>query len=146
VNNLRLPGNDQWVQNGSQTYTENAPGTKQLDRSTLTLTNLNLPVMLRFKLRTKEGKSSLSAGVGGFGGYRLGSSITTKYRLAGDDNKYEDNTSGQLNLNNWQYGLQGEVGFHALRFFAKYNLNELFREGQGPKTHLLSFGIRLIGF
>lgn len=146
VNNLQLKGNNQWVQNGSQTYAEQAPDNKQLNRSTLTLTNLNLPVMLRFKLRTKEGKSSLSAGVGGFGGYRLGSSITTKYQLAGSDYTYTDETSGQLNLNNWQYGLQGEVGFHALRFFARYNLNELFREGQGPKTHLLSFGVRLFGF
>lgn len=145
-NNLRLQGSNQWVQSGSLTYAEQAPGTQQLDRSTLYVGTLNLPVMLRFKLRNKERKSTLSAGIGGFGGYRLGSSITTEYRLANSDNKYSDTVSGQLNLNNWQYGLQGEVGFHALRLFAKYNLNELFRTDQGPKTHLLSFGIRLTGF
>ena len=146
-NHFQVRGNDQWVQNGSVTATETAPSAKQIDHSKLNLTTLNVPVMLRFKLRSQDGhRNTVSAGVGGFGGYRLSSNIETKYRLATDDNKYEDITSGQLNLNNWQYGLQGEVGFHGLRLFAKYNLNEMFREGQGPQTHALSFGIRVVGF
>jgi len=145
-NNFKLQGDNQWMQSGGQTYTAPAIGNQQLDRSTLYMSAVNLPVMLRFKLLNKSGKRTLSAGIGGFGGYRLASDITTKYKLAGDDYTHKDETSGQLNLNNWQYGLQGEVGFHGLRVFAKYNLNELFREGQGPKTHALSFGIRLFGF
>ena len=145
-NNFRLQGNNQWIQRGSQTFTTQMPSTQQIDYSVLSVQTLNLPVMLRLRLLNKAGKRTLSAGIGGFGGYRLGSSINTQYQLASDNNKYEDKTSGQLNLNNWQYGLQGEIGFHALRVFAKYNLNELFREGQGPKTHLLSFGLRVIGF
>jgi hypothetical protein len=146
-NRFQLQGNDQWVQSGSLTYAEAAPSAKQIDHSKLNLNTLNLPVMLRFKLRSKDGhQNTISAGVGGFGGYRLGSSIETKYKMASSDYKFEDTTSGQLNLNNWQYGVQGEVGFHALRLFAKYNLNEMFREGQGPQTHLLTFGIRVVGF
>ncbi|RZK28396.1 MAG: PorT family protein, partial [Hymenobacter sp.] len=104
-NHFQVRGNNQWVQNGSVTATETAPSAMQIDHSKLNLTTLNLPVMLRFKLKNKNGhQHTLSAGVGGFGGYRLSSSLETKYELAGDDNKYENITSGQLNLNNWQYG------------------------------------------
>lgn len=145
-NNFRLQSSNQWVQSGSQTYTMPTPTGQQVEKSRLYVSTLNLPVMLRFKLLNKAGKRTLSAGAGAFGGYRLGSNINTEYKLAGDDNKYENTTSGQLNLNNWQYGLQGDIGFSALRIFAKYNLNELFREGQGPKTHMFSFGLRLSGF
>lgn len=143
---FRLQGNDQWVQNGSVTLAERAPDTKQVEQSTLRLNSLNLPVMLRLKLRNKEGKRTLSAGIGGFGGYRVGSNINTEYKVVGNGNRHEDTLSGALNLHDWQYGLQGELGFHALRLFAKYGLNEVFREGRGPQTHALSFGLRVIGF
>ena len=145
-NRFQLRGNNQWVQNGSLTSTELAPENKQIQESKLSVTTLNLPIMLRLKLRNKDNKRTLSAGIGAFGGYRIASSTEVQYKLAGSDYKYEDNVSGPLNLNDWQYGLQGELGFHALRFFAKYNLNELFREDQGPKTHTLSFGLRVLGF
>lgn len=145
-NRFLLRGNNQWVQNGSLTTAELAPETKQIDQSKLSVTTLNLPIMLRLKLRNKGDKRTLSAGIGAFGGYRIYSSTEVQYKLPGSDYKYEDNVSGPLNLNDWQYGLQGELGFHALRFFAKYNLNELFREGQGPQTHALSFGLRIVGF
>jgi Outer membrane protein beta-barrel domain len=145
MNNFRLQGNNQWSQ-GSATTFERAPDTKQIDKSTLYMGTLNLPVMLRLKLRNKEDRRTLSAGIGGFGGYRVGSNIETEYKLAGSDYKHNDKVSGPLNLNDWQYGVQGEIGFHALRLFAKYNMNELFRDGKGPNTHVLSFGLNLIGF
>ena len=146
TNRFQLRGNDQWVQNGSVTIAERAPDAKQINESTLTTNTLNLPVMLRLKLRNKEDRRTLSVGIGGFGGYRVGSNIETEYKLAGSDNKHEDKLSGGLHLNDWQYGLQGELGFHALRFFAKYNLNEVFQENKGPQTHALSFGLRVVGF
>ena len=146
TNRFQLRGNNQWVQNSSLTTTELAPETKQIEQSKLSVTTLNLPIMLRLKLRNKGDKSTLSAGIGAFGGYRIYSSTEVQYKLTGSDYNYKDNISGPLNLTDWQYGLQGELGFHALRFFAKYNLNELFREGQGPKTHALSFGLRVLGF
>jgi len=145
-NNFRLRGNDQWVQRDGMTFSERAVDTKQVDESTLHIATLNLPVMLRLKMRNKDDRRTLSAGIGGFGGYRIGSNLKTEYKLAGNDYNFEDKVSGPLNLNDWQYGLQGELGFHALRLFAKYNLNEMFRENHGPQTHMLSFGLTLSGF
>ncbi|MDO7851794.1 outer membrane beta-barrel protein [Hymenobacter convexus] len=146
TNRFELRGNDQWLQTGSATLVDRAPDAKQIDKSKLTINSINLPVMLRLKLRNKDDRRTLSAGIGGFGGYRVGGNITTEYKIAGNDNKHEDKLRGDLNVNDWQYGLQGELGFHALRFFAKYNLNEVFQDNKGPQTHALSFGLRVIGF
>ncbi|MBD2721261.1 outer membrane beta-barrel protein [Hymenobacter armeniacus] len=145
-NYLQLNGNDQWMQSSTATFVERAPDAKQIDKAQLYIGTLNLPVMLRLQLRNKEDKRTLSAGIGGFGGYRLASNTKTEYKVAGSDYKHEDKISGPLNLNNWQYGVQGEIGFHALQLFAKYNMNELFQEGKGPQTHLLTFGLNIIGF
>ncbi len=146
TNRFQLRGNDQWLQDGARTFVDKAADVKQIHSSTLHVTTLNLPVLVRLKLRNKDDKRTLSAGIGAFGGYRLGSNVETEYRLTGNDYLHEDKTTGQLNLTNWQYGVQGELGFHALRFFAKYHLNELFQPGESPKTHTLSFGIRALGF
>ena len=145
-NYFQLRGNDQWVQRNGVTLAERAPETQQIDKASLYIGTLNLPVMLRLKLRNQQDKRTLSLGVGGFGGYRLASNAKVEYKLAGSDDKHEDRASGALNLNDWQYGVQGEIGFHALRLFAKYNMNELFRDGHGPKTHALSFGLNIVGF
>jgi hypothetical protein len=146
TNRFKLRGNDQWAQNTNATVAERAPDAKQVDESKLTINTINLPVMLRLKMRNKDDRRTLSAGIGGFGGYRVGGNITTEYKLAGSDNRHEDKLAGGLNLNDWQYGLQGELGFHGLRLFAKYNLNEVFEAGKGPQTHALSFGLRVLGF
>ncbi|MBJ6111222.1 outer membrane beta-barrel protein [Hymenobacter sp. BT523] len=146
TNRFLLRGNDQWVKTNTATFTERAPDAKQIDESRLTINTLSLPVMLRLKLRNKDDRRTLSAGIGGFAGYRVGGNITTEYKLAGSDNKHEDKLRGDLNLNEWQYGLQGEIGFHALRLFARYNLNEVFEDAKGPQTHALSFGLRVLGF
>ena len=84
-----------------------------------------------------------AVGAGGFVGYRLNSWTKLKYFENG--NTYKDKDYGNYGLNDWQYGLQGVIGYHGLTFFAKYNLNELFREGQGPQAQTLSFGVRLGG-
>ncbi|GAB3866342.1 hypothetical protein GCM10028824_06790 [Hymenobacter segetis] len=145
-NYMRLTGNEQWAQNNNLTFVETAPDTKQIQEATLYVGTLNLPVMLRMKLRNKYDKRTLSAGIGGFGGTRLTSNINTEYRLAGSDYNSKDRVTGTLNLNPWTYGVQGEIGFHALQLFAKYNMNELFKDGQGPKTHLLTVGLNVLGF
>ena len=47
-------------------------------------------------------------------------------------------------LNNFRYGLTAEVDFrNAPTFFVNYDLNPLFRAGQGPQVRGLSFGVRL---
>jgi len=145
-NEFQLRGNDVWVDRGGRTFTERAADGVQVDEARLLVTSLNLPLMLQLKLRNNRDKTTLTAGVGGFGGYRLSSSSKVEYTLANNDDDHEDKTSGGFNLNNWQYGLQAELGFHALSVFAKYHLNSLFQTDRGPQTQVLSFGLNIFGF
>jgi hypothetical protein len=90
-----------------------------------------------------HGHSHFHFGAGGFVGYRLASWTKLKYYEEGTT--YKDKDHGSYNLTDWQYGLQGVIGFKSLTFFAKYNLNDLFRSGQGPQAQTLSFGLRILG-
>jgi hypothetical protein len=148
-NNYMLEGNNKWVnQNGTTSVVLETSG-RQYQKTKLATSTLTVPVMFQLILREKDAQtgrrshSGLTIGAGGFVGYRLGS--WTKLKYFEDGNTYKDKNYGSYGLNDWQYGLQGVLGYHGLTFFAKYNLNELFREGQGPKAQTLSFGIRIGG-
>jgi hypothetical protein len=144
-NNYMLEGNNKWVsQNGITSVVAETNG-RQYQKTKLATSTFTVPLMLQFSFREKDGRTGRShqgftIGAGGFAGYRLGS--WTKLKYFEDGNTYKDKNSGSYGLNDWQYGLQGVIGYRSLTFFAKYNLNELFREGQGPKAQTLSFGIR----
>ncbi len=146
-NEFRLQSSQVWTTDAARTSAIAAPSGIRADRSWLNLVTLNLPVMLEYKNLRKDGDRGFSAGVGGFVGYRLYNSHTVRYQVNGSDNEFENNVSGPgLHLNDWQYGLQAELGYSALRFVAKYNLNELFKTGQGPQTQVLSVGLKVSGF
>ncbi|RZK32371.1 MAG: PorT family protein, partial [Hymenobacter sp.] len=147
-NNYMLEGNNKWVnQNGITSVVPETNG-RQYQKTKLATSTFTVPLMLQLKLRQKDAHNGRShngftIGAGGFVGYRLGS--WTKLKYFEDGNTYKDKNYGSYNLTDWQYGLQGVIGYRSLTFFAKYNLNELFRDGQGPKAQTLSFGIRFFG-
>ena len=147
-NNYMLEGNNKWVnQNGFTSVVPETNG-RQYQKTKLATSTLTVPLMLLFNFGEKDkyngrSRGGFKVGVGGFGGYRLGSWTKLKYFEEG--NTYKDKNHGSFNLNDWQYGLQGVIGYRLLTFFGKYNLNDLFREGQGPKAQTLSFGIRIGG-
>lgn len=144
-NNYMLEGNNKWVSQNGITSVVAEPSGRQYQKTKLATSTFTVPLMLQFSFREKNERSGRShqgftIGAGGFAGYRLGS--WTKLKYFEDGSTYKDKNYGSYGLNDWQYGLQGVIGYHSLTFFAKYNLNELFREGQGPKAQTLSFGIR----
>jgi hypothetical protein len=148
-NNYMLESNNKWInQNGVTSVVPETNG-RQYQKTKLATSTFTVPLMFQLNLREKDaqtgrrGRSGFTVGAGGFVGYRLGSWTKLKYFEEG--NTYKDKNHGSYNLNDWQYGLQGVIGYHGLTFFAKYNLNELFREGQGPKAQTLSFGVRIGG-
>lgn len=147
-NNYMLEGNNKWInQNGVTSVVLETNG-RQYQKTKLATSTFTVPLMLQFNFREKDSHTGHShagftIGAGGFAGYRLSSWTKLKYFEEG--NTYKDKNSGSYGLNDWQYGLQGVIGYRSLTFFAKYNLNDLFREGQGPKAQTLSFGIRIGG-
>jgi len=139
-NNYMLEGNNKWInQNGITSIILETNG-RQYQKTKLATSTFTVPLMLQLRLRDEHYHRTLTLGAGGFVGYRLASWTKLKYYEEGT--MYKDKEGGSFNLNDWQYGLQGVVGFKSLTFFAKYSLNELFREGQGPQAQTLSFGVR----
>jgi len=141
-NSYMLRGNNRWVNINNRTEVVTETG-RQLQKSKLATTTLNLPLMLGVRLRDKQGHRTLLLAGGGFVGYLLGQHTKIKYYQEG--NTFKDKDHGSFNLNELQYGLQGQLGIGDLTLFAKYNLNELFKDKRGPQTQVLSFGLTIAG-
>ena len=142
-NNYMLSGNRQWAnENGRTSVIFNREG-RQYQKTKLATSSINLPLMLRLQLRDSHYKSTFTIGAGGFVGYRIKSWTKTKY--TNDGTIYKDRQDDSYNMENFQYGLQGTIGYHNVEFFGKYNMNPLFKTNAGPDTQVLSFGLRLIG-
>ncbi|GAB3583918.1 porin family protein [Hymenobacter daeguensis] len=142
-NNYMLNGNHQWVnENGRTSIILNREG-RQYQKTKLATSSINLPLMLRLQLHDSHYKPTFTIGAGGFVGYRIKSWTKVKYTSEGTT--YKDHEDGSYNMENFQYGLQGTIGYRSLEFFGKYNMNPLFKANAGPDTQVLSFGLRLIG-
>jgi len=122
-------------------YTVLEKDTRNLEKSKLATSTVNLPLMLVLDFDNKKGKSVFTIGAGGFVGYRLGSHTKIKYNLEGEDEKDKDH--GNFNLEDLQYGLKGTIGIYEVDLFVNYSLNELFKENRGPKANVISFGITI---
>ncbi|UYZ60049.1 PorT family protein [Hymenobacter latericus] len=139
-NNFMFEGNKVLAEAGQRTTAIiDDPQNRDLEKSKLAMTTLNLPAGITLRLRNNEGKETFRIGAGGFAGYRLSSHTKIKYENEGRTNKDKDR--GSYNLEDFQYGLTGTLGVHNFNLFAKYNLNELFKDNRGPKAQVLSFGL-----
>ena len=108
-----------------------------LEKSKLTVSYVNAPVMFQFYMKDKF---KLSAG--GYVGYRLGSYTKIKYEDEGDTKKERDRKN--YNLSPLRYGLRAEIGWSWFTLFANYDLNTLFVEdSSAPELNAFNFGIRL---
>ena len=142
-NNYMLSGNNKWVSANGRTDVVHQPDGRQLQKSKLASSSINLPLMLRLQLRDAHYKPAFTLGAGGFVGYRIKS--WTKQKYTNEGTVYKDKEDGSYNMENFLYGLQGTIGYGSLQFFAKYNMNKLFKTNAGPDTQVLSFGVRLFG-
>ncbi len=132
--NFMFNGNNRLVTDGnSVNFVEES---FNLEKSKLTVSYLNFPVMVQFG---RNRSSLFRLGLGGYVGYRLGSYTKIKY----DGNKQRDRNN--YNLNPVKYGLSAELGFRRLdaRLFVNYDINTLFDDSSGmPKLNPISFGVR----
>ena len=142
-NSYMLSGNNKLVNSNGRTNVVRETNGRQYQKSKLGTSSVNLPVMLRLQLRDAHYRPTFLVGAGGFVGYRIKS--WTKLKYTNDGTTYKDKEDGSYNMENFQYGVQGTIGYRDLEFFAKYNMNNLFKAGAGPDTQVLSFGLRLIG-
>jgi hypothetical protein len=139
-NNFMLDKNYRFADDNN--ITRVVADTRSLEKSKLTMTTLNLPLMASLRFRGKNDRDGFHIGAGGFAGYRLGSHTKLKYEEEGRTRKDKDR--GSYNLSDFQYGLQGTIGIRGLDLFVKYNLNDTFKDNRGPQAQTLSFGISLL--
>ena len=142
-NNYMLDNNYRFLAANNVTYVVNDRDLN-LEKSKLATTVINLPLMPVLNFRDDKHNSAFRIGAGGFVGYRLASHTKIKYEQEGSTRKDKDR--GSYNLEDFQYGLQGLIGLRSVTLFAKYNLNEVFKDNRGPQANVLSFGISLSDF
>ncbi|MEO9802386.1 MAG: hypothetical protein ABJF04_04025 [Reichenbachiella sp.] len=80
-------------------------------------------------------------GAGMYAGYRIDSWTKMKYSINGD--KQKDKEKGNYYLNNFRYGIRGQIGFQGMDLFFNYDLNDVFATGRGPELQAISFGFIL---
>ncbi|WP_259017003.1 PorT family protein [Emticicia fluvialis] len=135
-NNFMFEGNN---------YIDNSTGkieffksAKDLNKSKLVVTSLNLPIMFNFGFE----EAKFKIGLGGYVGYRVGSYRKLKYS---DSSKKEINKDN-YGLNDFRYGLVAEIGKRrGITFFGRYDMGELFKSSQENAAGLQAWtiGIRL---
>jgi len=112
------------------------------EKSKLTHSAVNIPLMPVLQFKRENGKDGFIIGAGGFVGYGLGSHVKLKYDESGKTQK--DKIRDNYNLSDFQYGLEGVVGYGSVNLFVKYNMNDLFKDNRGPQVNVISFGLRLL--
>ncbi|NJB70815.1 hypothetical protein GGR42_001277 [Saonia flava] len=120
----------------------------ELKKSKLRMDNLVFPMHLEFgPSRKRENENNFRysiqnqfrIGIGGYGGFNLGTRQKLKYDRAGENVK--DKLKRGYNTTNFVYGLSGYVGFDGVLLYAKYDLNPLFKNADIEQRNI-SLGLR----
>jgi hypothetical protein len=121
-----------------------APDGISYDKSRLTTTFLNVPLLFetQFPLGNSDKPLYFSAGV--VGGLKIGSSTKVKYSVDGDKKKHKD--KDDYNLNSLRYGFQARIGYRSLHLYATYYPVTLFEDNKGPELYPFNVGIMLANF
>ncbi|AWM14076.1 hypothetical protein DI487_09555 [Flavobacterium sediminis] len=146
-NNLRPTDNQYFVKNGD--VTELQTGTVDFDESRLRNVYLTVPLHLEFdftpKKVDKDGESyfrtheSFRVGIGGYAGVRVKSKQILKYKE--DDQRIKTKQKGDFNVSDFNYGLSAYIGYGEISFYAKYDINPLFKDNAVDQNNI-SFGVR----
>lgn len=89
-------------------------------------------------------KSGFRIGGGMYAGYRLASNSKYTFREEGQRERSKNND--HFYLENFRYGVRGQLGFRSFDMFVLYDLNQVFVEDKGPngaKLNAFTVGITL---
>jgi len=113
-----------------------------LRKNKLTITWINVPLMLEYQTQDHEGQQKFFVSAGLNIGARIGS--FTKQVYFPNDDRERRRTRDDFHLNPFRYDMQLRLGYGKLGIFASYSLNTLFRDNRGPELHPFSMGLRLV--
>ena len=145
-NGLKPKDNQYFVVNNGETTLEEFEF--DLKKSKLRMDNLVFPIHFEFgpsKVRKTESRIRYSLqnqfriGIGGYGGFNIGSRQKLKYTRDGD--RVKDKFKRSYKVNDLVYGLSAYAGFDGVLLYAKYDLNPLFEDAT-IEQHNVSIGLR----
>tara|TARA_R110002020_G_scaffold98268_2_gene234089 strand:- start:66613 stop:67674 length:1062 start_codon:yes stop_codon:yes gene_type:complete len=145
-NGLKPKDDQYFVVNDEQTELQDFP--YDLRKAKLRTDNLVFPVHFEFgpsqKRETEHTvryslKDQFRIGLGGYGGFNLGTRQKLKYNRDGEDIKEKQKRG--FNTTDFVYGLSGYIGFDGVLLYAKYDLNPLFKDAL-VEQHNVSLGLR----
>ncbi len=119
-----------------------------LRKSKFRMDNLVFPVHFEFgpsKVTETEKRirynidRSFRLGIGGYGGFNLGTRQKLKYDREGENVK--DKLKRGYNATNFVYGISGYVGFGGIQLYAKYDLSPIFQDATIEQRNI-SLGLR----
>ncbi len=145
-NGLNPKDNQYFVTNGSETTLETFD--VDLRKSKLRMDNLVIPLYLEFgpsKMTKTESKIRYSLrnqfriGIGGYGGFNLGTRQKLKYDRNGE--RAKDKLKRGYNSSDLVYGLGAYIGIDGVLLYTKYDLNPIFKDATTEQRNI-SFGVR----
>ncbi|WP_439152794.1 hypothetical protein [Winogradskyella sp.] len=145
-NKLNVKGDLYFVQDGAETTLQEFP--VGLKKSQFRVTNLVFPVHLEIGGWNKKdygnrvryfNHDKFKLGIGGYGGFRIGTQQKLKFKEDGD--RVKDKIRRNYNTSNFVYGLSAYVGIGDISLYAKYDLNPLFKD-QDVDQNNISVGVR----
>ncbi len=77
-------------------------------------------------------KTGFRIGAGVYAGYRLGSRSKQVFQADGSTQRERTIEADHFYLENFRYGLRGQLGFRSFDMFVLYDLNDTFVENKGP--------------
>lgn len=145
-NGLKPKDNQIFVSDNGQTVLEEFEF--DLRKSKFRMDNLVFPVHFEFgpsKFKETEKtiryslRNKFRLGIGGYGGFNLGVRQKLKYKRDGENVK--DKLKRGYNTSNFVYGLSAYAGFDGVLFYAKYDLNPIFKNAIIEQRNI-SLGLR----
>jgi len=78
-------------------------------------------------------------GIGPYASIKL--SQKAKYKYTNDSGNQKDKDKGGFFINNFRYGIRGQIGIDRFDMFVTYDMSPLFEDGNGPPLHPITIGI-----
>lgn len=117
------------------------PSDEPLKKSKLSTTYLDIPIGFSFATDPASYESSFRVGAGAFAGVLLGA--RTKYKTTNGKKVKE---TDRYNLNNFRYGVSGNIGYGWFNLYVNYVMSDFFAENEGPTLNTWEAGIVIVGY
>jgi hypothetical protein len=130
------------------------PNTERLEASLDTTVNykknkltdvyFQVPLLFQFDTKKIQKNNTFHLLFGVVGGVRVSSWTKQKYEY--NDAKSFRTTHDDFNLAPFRWSAMVKLGYGPVNLFATYQLNQMFKPGQGPQLYPFTVGITLLGF